>query len=309
MEKSGTSRVFKKTSANSVLTLYLGSRDLICQHGVVEPLRGVIFIDPKFMCSQKVYGQLTLTFRYGREDEEVMGLKFCNEAVIALKQIWPKVNYDEELITPLQQALLERLGHGSHPFTLEIGMLAPPSVQLVPAKKYNGAPIGTSYDVRVYMNDLNDEKFQRRTTVKLGIRLMHKISSDLKAIQETNPIFTSIPKTIRLRLSPKQIKFHYLYKNHHQTTKSSSDTTSCTDNGVGGSSETATIGYKDEGSNHLPHNPAMPVATKPRPTSITPDFASLRTTQETTQPNDISGSSSTIGTSRSLPSSLKVSTS
>lgn len=40
--------------------------------------------------------------RYGREDEEVMGLKFCNEAVIALKQIWPKVNYDEELITPLQ---------------------------------------------------------------------------------------------------------------------------------------------------------------------------------------------------------------
>jgi hypothetical protein len=29
--------------------------------------------------------------------------------------------------------------------------LAPPSVQLVPAKEYNGAPIGTSYDIRVYV--------------------------------------------------------------------------------------------------------------------------------------------------------------
>ena len=32
--------------------------------------------------------------------------------------------------------------------------LAPPSVQLVPAKEYNGAPIGTSYDVRVYIGKL-----------------------------------------------------------------------------------------------------------------------------------------------------------
>lgn len=36
-------------------------------------------------------------FRYGREDEEVMGLKFCNEAIIALKQIWPRTQETEEL--------------------------------------------------------------------------------------------------------------------------------------------------------------------------------------------------------------------
>lgn len=30
-----------------------------------------------------------LKFRYGREDEEVMGLKFYNEAAMALKQIYP----------------------------------------------------------------------------------------------------------------------------------------------------------------------------------------------------------------------------
>jgi len=32
---------------------------------------------------------VTLTFRYGREDEEVMGLKFCNEAMMCLAQLYP----------------------------------------------------------------------------------------------------------------------------------------------------------------------------------------------------------------------------
>ncbi|KAK9496484.1 hypothetical protein O3M35_013246 [Rhynocoris fuscipes] len=36
-----------------------------------------------------IFGQVTLTFRYGREDEEVMGLKFCNEAIMCLAQLYP----------------------------------------------------------------------------------------------------------------------------------------------------------------------------------------------------------------------------
>lgn len=51
----------------------------------------------------------------------------------------------------LQQALIDRLGKNAYPFSLDVGTLAPPSVQLIPAKRYNGAPIGTSYDVRIHM--------------------------------------------------------------------------------------------------------------------------------------------------------------
>lgn len=41
--------------------------------------------------------------RYGREDEEVMGLKFCNEAIMSLAQIWPlHCLHDREPNTPLQ---------------------------------------------------------------------------------------------------------------------------------------------------------------------------------------------------------------
>lgn len=49
-----------------------------------------------------------------------------------------------------QEALIDRLGKNSIPFSIEIGSITPPSVQLLPAKRYTGAPIGTSYDIRVY---------------------------------------------------------------------------------------------------------------------------------------------------------------
>lgn len=50
----------------------------------------------------------------------------------------------------IKEALVERLGQNSVPFMIEIGSITPPSVQLLPAKRYTGAPIGTSYDIRVY---------------------------------------------------------------------------------------------------------------------------------------------------------------
>lgn len=183
LDPVGSQRVFKKTSSNQVITLYLGTRELVARKGLIEPLRGVIYIDPKVIGEAKIYGQLTLTFRYGREDEEVMGLKFCNEAVIALQQIWPRPeSAKSEVLTPLQEALLDRLGKNAVPFALEICTLAPPSVQLLPAKRYTGAPIGTSYDVRVYTAEAAvDERIQRRSTVRLGIRLIHKICPDSTA--------------------------------------------------------------------------------------------------------------------------------
>ncbi|CAO1397796.1 unnamed protein product [Diamesa hyperborea] len=202
----GSQRVYKKTSSNQLLTLYLGTRELVSRGGYVEPLKGVIYIDPKLLVSgHKIYSQLTLTFRYGREDEEVMGLKFCNEAVIALQQLWPKTINECTNLSPLQEALAERLGKNSVPFSIDVGTVTPPSVQLLPAKRYTGAPIGTSYDVRVYTVEQSDERIQRRSTVRLGIRLIHKICPELTLATEQSQLQT-VPRTLRLRLSPKARK-------------------------------------------------------------------------------------------------------
>ncbi|XP_026672431.1 phosrestin-2-like isoform X2 [Ceratina calcarata] len=170
-----TDRVHRKSLPNNKLTLYLANRDLAVSESKIDKLQGVLLVDPEFLQEKRVYGQITLTFRYGREDEEVMGLKFCNEAVMCLAQLYPPVGgADQQETTPLQDALIKRLGPHAYPFTMEITPLAPPSVQLVPAKEYNGAPIGTSYDVRVYAADRADEKLQRKTTIRMGIRVIQR---------------------------------------------------------------------------------------------------------------------------------------
>lgn len=61
-------RVYKKTSSNQLLTLYLGTRELVSRAGVVDPIKGIIYVDPKIIESnQKVYCQLTLTFRWEKQ--------------------------------------------------------------------------------------------------------------------------------------------------------------------------------------------------------------------------------------------------
>lgn len=75
---------------------------------LINPRRGYSGSDPfslplfvvniiRLKKSHRNYFYISLYTRYGREDEEVMGLKFCNEAIIALKQIWPTTKEKEEL--------------------------------------------------------------------------------------------------------------------------------------------------------------------------------------------------------------------
>ncbi|KAJ8680741.1 hypothetical protein QAD02_016528, partial [Eretmocerus hayati] len=175
-------RAFKKSSQNGKLTLYLANRDLVVTAGKIDKLHGVLLIDPEFLQNKKVYGQVTLTFRYGREDEEVMGLKFCNEAIMSLSQLYPPYHSvdRQESTTQFQKTLMERFHPNAHPFTMSVTPLAPPSVQLVPAKEYSGAPIGTSYDIRIYAADRPDEKFTRKMQIiSMGIRVIQGANSPL----------------------------------------------------------------------------------------------------------------------------------
>lgn len=54
--------------------------------------------------------------------------------------------------------------------------------------------------------DQAEDRFSRRSLVRLGVRVIHKITSEAKAqpIVNTNP--TTLSKSLRLRLSPKALK-------------------------------------------------------------------------------------------------------
>lgn len=44
------------------------------------------------MKGRNVFGQLVTVYRYGREEDEVMGVKFSKEMCLAKEQIFPMVN-------------------------------------------------------------------------------------------------------------------------------------------------------------------------------------------------------------------------
>lgn len=63
-----------------------------------EPVDGVCVIDEEYMRGRKVFGHLVTVYRYGREEDEVMGVKFSKEMIIAKEQVYPMVNSKVTLI-------------------------------------------------------------------------------------------------------------------------------------------------------------------------------------------------------------------
>lgn len=57
-----------------------------------DPVDGVVVIDEEYMKGRNVYGQLVTVYRYGREEDEVMGVKFSKEMCLAKEQVFPMVN-------------------------------------------------------------------------------------------------------------------------------------------------------------------------------------------------------------------------
>ena len=51
-------------------------------------------IDPEYLKGRKVYGQIVCSFRYGREEDEVMGLEFQKDLLMASGEIQPKQKKD-----------------------------------------------------------------------------------------------------------------------------------------------------------------------------------------------------------------------
>ena len=51
-------KVFKKTSPNGKLTVYLGKRDFVDQGTHVDPIEGVVVADPDYLKGRKVFSQV-----------------------------------------------------------------------------------------------------------------------------------------------------------------------------------------------------------------------------------------------------------
>ncbi|KAK8732287.1 hypothetical protein OTU49_007006 [Cherax quadricarinatus] len=160
-------KVFKKPAPNGKLTIYLGRRDFVDHVSSVDPVDGVLVIDTSYLQGRKVFGQLVCSFRYGREEDEVMGLSFQKDLFLASEQIYPP---KEVQPTKLQDRLMKKLGPNSYPFTFKMPENAPPSVTIQPGREDEGRPCGVEYYIKVFVGDTEEDRSHKRSTITLNIR-------------------------------------------------------------------------------------------------------------------------------------------
>ena len=182
-------RVYKKVSPNAKMTIYLGRRDFVDHVSETDPVDGVVLVDPDYLPGRRVsdslnkilarhhhffvqiYAQLVCSFRYGREEDETMGLNFKKELTLADEQIYPPANSKPGL-TRLQERLMKKLGSSSIPFTLHFPRHSPTSVTLQPGPEDNAdsSPCGVEYYVRCYVLETEQERSHRKSAVSMTIR-------------------------------------------------------------------------------------------------------------------------------------------
>lgn len=164
-------KVFKKCSPNGKVTLYMGKRDFVDHISAVEPIDGIIVLDDEYLRDQrKVFGQIVCSFRYGRQEDEVMGLNFQKELYLASEMVFPQEEKKERNITKLQERLLKKLGPNAFPFTFNIPTSAPGSIGLQQGSKDEGEPCGVQYYIKIFAGESELDRSHRRSTVTLGIR-------------------------------------------------------------------------------------------------------------------------------------------
>ncbi|XP_067104279.1 arrestin 3b, retinal (X-arrestin), partial [Osmerus mordax] len=166
-------RIFKKTSGNGSLALYLGRRDFVDHVDSVDDVDGVLKVDPADLNGRKVFVSLALAFRYGSDDLDVIGLSFRKDIWVKRFQIYPPPGDSKPANTPMQDALLKKCGDQGHTFTFKIPVNLPCSVTLQPAPGDSGKSCGVDLEVKGYIaNDADnpDEKIEKKDTCRLIIR-------------------------------------------------------------------------------------------------------------------------------------------
>ncbi|XP_069578530.1 arrestin 3a, retinal (X-arrestin) [Brachyistius frenatus] len=175
-------KVFKKTSGNGGLTLYLGKRDYVDHLPKVDIVDGVVKLDTSDFGDRKVWMQLACAFRYGSDDLDVMGLCFRKDIWIQQTQLYPEVI--KPTLSPMHDTLMKKAGDNAYPFSFEIPSNLPCSVSLQPGPEDNGKACGVDFEVKTYLAKEKcspDEKIEKKDTARLIIRKIQYAPSQMGA--------------------------------------------------------------------------------------------------------------------------------
>nr|XP_061794890.1 S-arrestin-like [Nerophis lumbriciformis] len=163
--------VFKKICKDKSVGVYMGRRDFVDRVDSVDPVDGVIVIDREALQGRKVFVTLSCTFRYGRDDMDVMGIAFRRELYLSTRQVYPPLQDREQGVhTRTQAKLLRKLGDDAYPFFFEFPDNLPCSVAMQPAPHDVGKQCAVEFEVKAFSAEAQDSKVHKRSSVKLMIR-------------------------------------------------------------------------------------------------------------------------------------------
>ncbi|XP_034166656.1 S-arrestin b isoform X1 [Pangasianodon hypophthalmus] len=163
--------IYKKQSRDKSVGIYMGRRDFVDHCDSADPVDGVVLLDPQQIKGKKVYVMLSCTFRYGRDDTDILGWAFRRDIYVCTRQVYPPLQDRERSIhTKLQERLLRKLGDDAHPFFFEFPDNLPCSVALQPAPTDEGKHCAVEFEVKAFCAENQDEKAHKRSSVRLAIR-------------------------------------------------------------------------------------------------------------------------------------------
>ncbi|XP_078143686.1 S-arrestin a [Centroberyx gerrardi] len=163
--------VFKKICKDRSVGVYMGKRDFVDRVDSVEAVDGIILVDPEALQGRKAFVTLSCTFRYGRDDMDVIGIAFRRELFLSTRQVYPPLQDREQGIhTKIQARLLRKLGDNAYPFFFEFPDNLPCSVALQPAPTDVGKQCAVEFEIKAFSADSQDAKVKKRSTVALMIR-------------------------------------------------------------------------------------------------------------------------------------------
>uniref|UniRef100_A0A672MED8 S-arrestin n=1 Tax=Sinocyclocheilus grahami TaxID=75366 RepID=A0A672MED8_SINGR len=192
--------------------VYMGKRDFVDHVDSVDPVDGVLLIDPEQLKGKKAYVTLSCTFRYGGDDMDVLGIAFRREIYISIRQIYPPLQDKEQgILTKVQDKLLRKLGVNAYPFFFEFPDNLPCSVGLQPAPKDVGKHCAVEFEVKAFCAESQDAKVRKRSSVRLMIRKVQYAPENLGPAPcvETTRDFLMSDKPLHMEASlQKQTYYH-----------------------------------------------------------------------------------------------------
>ncbi|XP_071523343.1 arrestin homolog [Panulirus ornatus] len=195
-------KVFKKTAPNGKVTAYLSRRDFVDHITHTSPVDGVVVVDHDYLRGRRVYARVAVTYRHGREEDEVMGLHFSKELELVNVEVAPNAGTEER--TDVQERLIKKLGANAYAFSVALPQIAPCSVTLESGDDASTQPLGVIYDLRLYVADRKEEKPHKRNSVSFAVRRVQFANLRLSSRQPQTLVskgFTLSPGRLNLEVS------------------------------------------------------------------------------------------------------------